>query len=152
VQIRRILFPTDFSDNAKSAFQYGLGIARKFGADLYLVHVVHSFPEMRPYNVRQLIDLMVKHAETSLREQLKTSQEHEVRLHPVVRVGVEDIEITTLAEEERIDLIVMGTHGRTGLAHALLGSVAERVVRRAPCPVLSVKPPSVKALKTAKRR
>ncbi len=47
MQIKRILFPTDFSDNAKSAFQHALGIARKFGADLYLVHVVHSFPEMR---------------------------------------------------------------------------------------------------------
>ncbi len=152
MQIKRILFPTDFSENAKYAFQYALDIARRFGADMYLVHVVHSSPEMRPYNVRQLIDLMVKHAEISLREQLKTRREREVILHPAVRVGVEDIEITTLAKKERIDIIVMGTHGRTGLAHALLGSVAERVVLRAPCPVLTVRPPAVKALKTPKRR
>ncbi len=152
MHIKRILFPTDFSEHAKYAFRYALDIARRFGADVYLVHVVHSFPEMRPYNVRQLIDLMVKNAETSLRELLKTRKDHEVILRPVVRVGVEDMEITGLAQEEQIDLIVMGTHGRTGLGHALLGSVAERVVRRAPCPVLTVKPPAVKKLKTGKRR
>ncbi len=95
---------------------------------------------------------MVKHSETSLGEQLKASKEHEVSLRPAVRVGVEDIEISKLAREEQIDLIVMGTHGRTGLAHALLGSVAERVVRRAPCAVLTVKPPAIKRMKAPKRR
>jgi len=151
MRIRRILFPTDFSENADYAFQYALTFAREFGAKLYLEHVVYFPPQMPEYDIGQVIDGLVKSAEKSLGKMIEKTREREVIFHPVVRVGVEHGEITALAEKEKIDLIVMGTHGRTGIAHAFLGSVAERVVRHAPCPVLTVKPPAVKEAKAARR-
>ncbi len=151
MQIKRILFPTDFSQNAEYVFQYALTFAREFGAKLYVVHVIYFPPQMPEYDIGQVIDGLVKNAEKRLKKLIEKTKEREVIFYPEVRVGVEYSEITNLAEKQKIDLIVMGTHGRTGLAHAFLGSVAERVVRHAPCPVLSVKPPAIKGAKAAKK-
>jgi nucleotide-binding universal stress UspA family protein len=152
MQIKRILFPTDFSENAEYAFQYALTFAREFGAKLYVLHVIYFPPQMPEYDIGQVIDGLVKNAEKTLKKLIEKTKETEVIFHPEVRVGVEYSEITELAEKEKIDLIVLGTHGRTGLAHAFLGSVAERVVRHAACPVLTVKPPRIKGAKAAKRK
>ncbi len=152
MQIRRILFPTDFSQNAEYAFQYALTFAREFGAKLYVLHVIYFPPQMPEYDIGQVIDGLVKNAEKSLKRLIEKTKDTEVIFHPEVRVGTEYGEISEFAEKEKIDLIVMGTHGRSGLAHAFLGSVAERVVRHASCPVLTVKPPAVRGAKEAKKR
>jgi len=152
MELKRILMPTDFSENADHAFQYALAFARAFGAKLYIMHVVHFPPQIQLYVTRDVLDRLVKDVETSLKELIERSKETKINFNPVVRLGVEDSEITGLAEKERIHLIVMGTHGRTGLAHTFLGSVAERVVRHAPCPVLTVKLPSTKGRKAVKQK
>ncbi len=152
MRLKRILCPTDFSENADYAFQYALAFARKFDAKLYVLHVIHFPPQLRQSDIRQVIDLVIKSAEINLKELLGKSTETEVTFHPAIRTGAEYSEITELAGKEKIDLIVMGTHGRTGLAHAFLGSVAERVVRHAPCPVLTVRLPAIKGAKAVKRR
>lgn len=150
MQISRILFPTDFSHDAEHAFQYALTFARKLGAELHLLHVIYFPPQTPEYDIGQVIDSLVKNAEDSLKKLVESVPEP----HPVfrldVQVGVEHVEITKFAEREQIDLIVMGTRGRTGLAHVFLGSVAERVVRHAPCPVLTVKLPAQKGGEAAK--
>jgi nucleotide-binding universal stress UspA family protein len=144
MQISRILFPTDFSHDAEHAFQYALTFAREFGAELYLLHVIYFPPQTPEYDIGQVIDSLVKNAEESLRKLIESAEAPNVVFHSDVQVGVEHAEITKLAEKEKIDLIVMGTRGRTGLAHIFLGSVAERVVRHASCPVLTVKLPTTK--------
>jgi nucleotide-binding universal stress UspA family protein len=151
MEIRRILFPTDFSENSEYALMYALAFARQFDATLTVLHVVHVPPQMPELNIGAILDRMVKHAERNLSKLIREAGETRVAMHPEVRLGVDYREITAFAEKEKMDLIVMGTHGRTGMAHALLGSVAERVVRHAPCPVLTVKrPPARRA--TAKRK
>ena len=152
MQIRRILFPTDFSQNAEYAFQYALTFAREFAAKLYVLHVIYFPPQMPEYDIEQVINGLVKNAEKSLKRLIEKTKETEVIFHPEVRVGTEYSEIIEFAEKEKIDLVVMGTHGRTGLAHAFLGSVAERVVRYTSCPVLTVKPPAVRGAKGAKKK
>lgn len=151
MQISRILFPTDFSHDAEYAFQYALTFAREFGAELYLLHVIYFPPQTPEYDIGQVIDGLVKNAEESLRKSIEGANEPNLVIHSAVQVGVEHTEITKLAEKEKIDLIVMGTRGRTGLAHVFLGSVAERVVRHAPCPVLTVKLPPTKGAEIAKK-
>ena len=159
MEIKRILVPTDFSENADYALQYALTFAREFGATLYVLHVVYfpahtALQTLRlPADVTsQVLDGLAKDAKQSLKKLIKKTKEPEVVVHPVVRVGAEYSEITAFAEQEKIDLIVMGTHGRTGVAHAFLGSVAERVVRQAPCPVLTVKLRAGKGRKAVKRK
>lgn len=152
MEIKRILFPTDFSENSEYAFLYALAFAQHFGAKLYLVHVVYFPPQMPEYDIGRVLDLLVKNAEKRLKKLIQKAGETQVIFHTEVRIGVEYREIIELAEKEKINLIVTGTQGRTGLAHAFLGSVAERVVRHAPCPVLTVRPPAIKIAKTKKKR
>ncbi|MCZ7627138.1 MAG: universal stress protein [Candidatus Methylomirabilota bacterium] len=141
MQISRILFPTDFSHDAEHAFQYALTFAREFGAELHLLHVIYFPPQTPEYDIGQVIDSLVKNAEDNLKKLAEGVPEPKSVFRLDVQVGVEHVEITKYAEREKIDLIVMGTRGRTGLAHVFLGSVAERVVRHASCPVLTVKLP-----------
>ena len=151
MQISRVLFPTDFSHDAEHAFQYALTFAREFGAELYLLHVIYFPPQTPEYDLGQVIDGLIKNAEESLDKLVESAKEPNLVFHRDVQVGVEHAEITRFAEKEKIDLIVMGTSGRTGLAHVFLGRVAERVVRHASCPVLTVKLPATKGVEAAKR-
>jgi nucleotide-binding universal stress UspA family protein len=152
MEIKRILFPTDFSENSDYAFQHALEYARHFGAKLYVVHVVYFPPQMPEQNVGRVIDVLLKDGEKRLKTLIRRISDPELIFHPEVRIGTVDREIIELARKEKIDVIVMGTHGRTGLAHVFLGSVAERVVRHAPCPVLTVKPPAGKGTRAAGKR
>ena len=135
--IQRILLPTDFSATSDEAFRYATRLALSLGAGLNLLHVPgtagHNFEASFPF----------AQFETATRERLVAlvSQEELARLQPeyAVRIGTPAQEIVRYAEVREIDLIVMGTHGRTGLAHLVMGSVAEQVVRTAPCPVLLVR-------------
>lgn len=142
--IARILVPTDFSVVSELALEYAITVASRFGASLHLLHVVDdpfvggafgsevyitSVPAMRVH--------LVDEAASKLSRLLWHCQSVAARRE--VRVGRPADVIREAAEEHACDLIVMGTHGRTGMAHLLLGSVAERIVREAPCPVLTVR-------------
>jgi len=143
-QLRRILVPVDFSDTSKKALQYAVPLAAAFDAEVVLVHVMEPFglpPEMG-YLPPELA-VSQQELEGSAREGLEKLRAGEIgrraRTQVKVRVGVPWHEIISAANESNADLIILSTHGRTGLRHALLGSVAERVVRHAPCPVLVVR-------------
>jgi len=145
MEIRHILAPTDFSDFSKQALEYAAAFARTFGARLSLLHVIETpaFP-VEGYVPPNLGTTLLADLERGARDELeRLLPETEVLPVNVVRevkIGTPYRTIIETAEEEKVDLIVMATHGRTGLSHLLIGSVAERVVRTAPCPVLTVRP------------
>ena len=124
--LREILVATDFSLQSNRAFDAALALAQHFGARLHVFHVVLDASEQK----MALAKLKALTAETVEGTEIVRA----------VSVGQAAPEIVKYAGRERIDLIVMGTHGRGPVAHMLLGSVAERVVRKAPCPVLTVRP------------
>ncbi len=146
---RRILFPTDFSEPAEYAWPYALTFAEEFGAEVHLVHVVSPPPRLTEayavnFNPEKMVHSLTEEANASMDQQIEKAKARGLIFHREVRVGVDYREIIDYAAKHDIDLIVMATHGRTGLAHVLLGSVAEKVVRKAPCPVLTIKHPSLK--------
>jgi nucleotide-binding universal stress UspA family protein len=142
--VKRILCPTDFSESAASAEQQAVELARALGAEIVLVHVASESPLFRETlgtpKVRAVFEAQRKWATDTLAERATAVAARGVSARSLVRGGVAWQEIVRVAAEERADLIVMGTQGRTGLDRLLLGSVAERVVRQAPCPVLTVRP------------
>lgn len=143
-QIRRILHPTDFSDRAETAWEYAKTLAAKFGAELDLIHVMQE-----PIAVLPEASIAVAAPAANLPELIEAAEEGLRRFVAVepgriaqraVMHGATADEVVRFARERETDMIVIGTHGRTGLAHVLLGSVAEKIVRRAPCAVLTVRP------------
>ena len=147
IDLRRILVPTDFSKSSHSALTYGVAFARKFGAELHLLHVVQDIalfiPEavLAPLPALAPLEQFTTAARTALERVVREGDWAGVPIHPEVAEGRPSEEIVRFARERTVDLIVMGCHGHTGLAHVLLGSVADKVVRRAPCPVLTVRHP-----------
>ena len=137
LKIQTIVYPTDFSDTAQLAFQMACSLARDHGADLVLLYV--AGPAAGTWN------LLPDAAEAGhvILEKLNALQmsDPKVKMSPHIRQGEPAEEIVRQATESKADLIVMGTHGRTGLARLLAGSVAETVLRTAPCPVLAVRTP-----------
>ncbi len=147
LKIERILCPTDFSDFSERAYDYGLSIARHYKAELYLLHVVRpviiGYPEYAiPDSVSEFYGDLREHAEEQLREFAKVHAEGDVHAMVAVEEGVATESILDFARENSIDMIVMGTHGRRGFQRLTLGSVTERVLRRAGCPVLAVRRPA----------
>ena len=147
--IRRILFPTDFSESAEHAWMFALQFAQDFGADVHVLHVVAPPPRLTEayamnFDPAKFAAVLTAEAETSLDRVLEGAKARHLKFHREVRIGVDFHEIIDYARKHEIDLIVMATHGRTGLAHALVGSVAEKVVRKASCPVLTVKHPAMR--------
>ena len=147
IDLRRILVPTDFSKFSQVALTYGVALAEKFGSELVLLHVVQDLalfiPEAVaiPPAVGPTVEQFTAAAHEALERLVRENGLEDRPVRREVREGTPFYEIVRLAREEAIDLIVMGTHGHTGLAHVLLGSVSERVVRKAPCPVLTVRHP-----------
>jgi universal stress protein A len=139
IAFKRILVPTDFSEASDAALNYGIGLAQAFGAQLYLLHV----PGETGVNFEA--DFPMIQFENAVRERLDTlvGPKEIVKLRPeyALRLGAPSDQIVRYADDREIDLIVMGTHGRSGVAHMVMGSVAEKVVRTAPCPVLTVRQP-----------
>jgi nucleotide-binding universal stress UspA family protein len=137
--VTRILVPTDFSETSEAALHYATEMALTLGARLYLMHVPGKTGEHFEANYP------LGQFETATRERLSSflTQEELARLRPeyALRVGAPAEEIVVYAKLCDADLIIMGTHGRSGIAHVLMGSVAEQVVRVAPCPVLLVRAP-----------
>jgi nucleotide-binding universal stress UspA family protein len=144
--IRRILVPTDFSDCSAPALRLAAFLAEQLGAQLILVHVVQDLALALPDAVMPTplpspdLAEMIESGKRNLTQLI--AAEHLEHLHPQtqVRVGSPVAEIVEAAKDLQADLLCIGTHGRTGLAHLLLGSQAERILREAPCPVLTVKP------------
>jgi nucleotide-binding universal stress UspA family protein len=147
MEIKTILVPCDFSDYAEHAFQWALGFAEKWGAKIVVVHAAPLFSRMAYPESVYLVDLakmedeLIADAEKRLQEFVAKKETGTVSVETQAVLGDPFWEICQAAEREHADLIVMGSHGRTGLAHVLLGSVAERVVRHAPCPVLVARLP-----------
>jgi nucleotide-binding universal stress UspA family protein len=144
VHIRHILVPTDFSDGAREAFTTAIGLARDSGARLTLFHVNHvptsTFPDVILPMTPDLVRDIEYSTQTVLKRWCAEASEAGVECDWKTTFGATHVEICNLAERLEVDLICMGTHGHTGLSHVLLGSVAEKVVRKAPCPVLTVRP------------
>lgn len=154
ISITNILIPTDFSEPAEAALEYGKTLAQKFGARLRLLHVVpepYSYPWGTEMSTLPLADLLAQ-SEDAARQRL--GQLAAPLGLPAARVEIETTigtpvdQILTCIADNKIDLVVMGTHGRGMVGHLLLGSVTGRVVRRSPVPVLtvhSVPPPTAGA-------
>ena len=145
-QITRILVPVDFSAHSENAVNYATKLAQRFGGTVELLHVVEDLfasgawrAEAFTPNIPELMNDLMADARRRL-DALKTAAaKGGVTLATHVVTGQPSRLITEFAKTGAFDLIVMGTHGRTGLSHVLLGSVAERVVRTAPCPVLTMR-------------
>jgi nucleotide-binding universal stress UspA family protein len=149
----KILAPTDFSEDSKLALTYAVTLAQKFSSEIIVVHVDQPLAPVMVSELNPGLDVstMNRIAEEgrllALKELDATTarlRESEVKVRSLMRVGAPFLEIIHAAQSEGTDLIVMGTHGRSGLAHVLMGSVAERVVNKAPCPVLTVRHPDRK--------
>ena len=142
LRLRKILVPLDFSDCSLKALKYALALARQFGGELTLLHVVEAaFYATDPSLAAPMYpeEEMRLFAEKKLAMLARSALGDQVPAALLVRLGQPVVEISALAREANIDLIVISTHGNTGLKHFLLGSVAENVVRHAPCPVLVVR-------------
>jgi nucleotide-binding universal stress UspA family protein len=147
IKIEKILFPTDFSDHSKHAFSYALSFAKEYGANICMVHVIEDVQYLANAYMFD-VPMMPSFADVE-QNRLKEMQEFidrevtdsDIQVQKVVRHGRPFVEIIQIARDENVDLIVIATHGRGGLEHVLFGSTAEKVVRKAPCPVLSIRLP-----------
>jgi nucleotide-binding universal stress UspA family protein len=141
LSIRKILHPTDYSELSRPAFELACSLARDFGAELIFCHVAP--PVLTAIEGGIEVEIPTGEAEqmTSRLEQLRPDSPR-IRAEHVLLRGTPADEIVRLAGERQADLIVMGTHGRSGLGRLLMGSVAEAVLRRAACAVVTVKSPA----------
>ena len=144
--VKRILVPTDFSETADKALAYAKDLATKIGASLHLVHVFKDpyvvaacAPEFYAPVPAEVRERAVEEVRERLLERLDATEEQRFRGSRGVVRGLTAPQIVDYAASQDIDLIVIGTHGRRGVAHLLLGSVAEHVLRTAACPVLTVR-------------
>ncbi|MDD4888722.1 MAG: universal stress protein [Phycisphaerae bacterium] len=148
IQINKLLFPTDFSELSEAALKYALQFARDYKAELHVIHVVDEayqyWMSMAPSTVpvgAPIVEDVVRNASKSLEKLVADKLSQDVTVVHQVLIGRPFLEIIKYAKAQSIDLIVIGTHGRGGLGQMLMGSVAEKVVRKAPCPVLTVHHP-----------
>lgn len=144
---KRILVPTDFSEGSKDALPYAVGVAREMGAALTLVYVVHTPPRAVLLASGVILEEKLLMQEAQKRLELFHEREilADIPIACAVLKGNPWDEITRVAADQKFDLIVMATHGRTGLKHFWFGSVAENVVRHAPCSVLTVRQQPIRA-------
>jgi nucleotide-binding universal stress UspA family protein len=148
---KKILFCTDFSEDAHWAFTYALNLAKSYKSKLFILHVT---PE--PVHPEQLSIYLPPEKLKELKASQKKEMNQQLEMHylkkmrgfknykVVFKEGEPFVEIIQIAKKESAHLIVMGTHGRTGLDHILFGSTAEKVVRKSPCPVLTIRLPGKK--------
>jgi nucleotide-binding universal stress UspA family protein len=146
MEIKKILFATDFSEGSSYALPYAVDMAKQYGAMLYLIHVIYDVAKTAGWyvphaSIDEIYADMKKAAEAELAKTFTDDMRGLKDIERLVLTGIPHEEITRFAEEKRIDLIVLGTHGRRGIDRMLFGSTAEQVVRNASCPVLSVRLP-----------
>jgi nucleotide-binding universal stress UspA family protein len=148
--LKKILVTTDLSDHSLAALEYASTLSLLYGAKLYLLHVEDVGPssmypaQLPDFYGEQFNKQAADTARWSLERFAGEKIKPDLNITLAVRLGDPVDEIVRFAEEERADMIVMATHGRTGLSHALMGSVAEKVVRRSTVPVLTVKPKTMR--------
>lgn len=145
IEIRTILAPTDFSAHAAASVRYACALAEKFGAALHLLHVLNEVvpvgpdPMLAPVFVPDFYRESEAAARQALGTVLAPGWGRPASVETFIRWGTPVEAVIDHAAKHAIDLVVIATHGRTGLSHILLGSVAERIVREAPCPVLTIR-------------
>lgn len=142
---KKILCPIDFSEVSMGALRLAKQICEGSDGTLIIVYVVEPIVAPTDFTYGSLTsgeleDRLVERSQQALSELIATLGLDQARIHPRVERGRASAEIVRVAQEESADIIVIGTHGYTGMAHVLLGSTAERVIRKAPCPVLTVRP------------
>ena len=142
MKIRKMLVPTDMSELSCVGVRYALEIARELNAEVIVYHVVPMGEDwFSGYEKHGPVRNLLANEEATLNKFLTEKFADDIKLVKIsqkVEFGAPHTSIVEMAEREGVDVIVMSTHGRTGLSHMLLGSVTERVVARAPCPVLAV--------------
>ena len=143
INLKRILVPTDFSESARHALLYGTSFAREYEGELVLLHVVENLTvgyasDLFPVPMAEVFDEISGYAKAELAKLGAEVKEKGIKVRELVVQGKPSAEIVRVAREETADMIVLGTHGKGMLDKALFGSTAERVIRRAPCPVLTV--------------
>ncbi|MCS3457662.1 universal stress protein [Aeromonas rivuli] len=141
MSIRTLLCPVDFSQMSQPVLDYAVFMAKSHNASLKLIHVVDQLHGFDSYKILHMTAIeitheMERHAKEEIQRLIETLP---ISADFVVRFGRAADEIVAQAKEDKVDLVVMGSHGRSGISHLLVGSVAESVVRHAPCPVLIVR-------------
>lgn len=142
MNFRRILVATDFAESAERALACAVQLARRHGAELILLHVymdLPAYPEITAGQVEAIYEEQRAWIEAALERRARAARGEGLLARAVMRTGPAASTIAETAKDENADLLVVGTHGRSGLDRLILGSVAERVVRLATCPVLVVK-------------
>jgi nucleotide-binding universal stress UspA family protein len=142
---KKVLFCTDFSKISDCAFDYAFGIAKRDEAVLYILHVIPPAPPLYGYSSfiskEQLNKIEAdnqKYLEKMFNDKYLNHIKDKAKVKIVTESGREDEKILEFVQKEKIDILVIGTHGRTGMEHAFLGSVAEKVIRRSPIPVFVI--------------
>ena len=142
---KKVLFCTDFSENADYAFNFAYGVAKRDEGLLYILHVMPDNPHkgyadtvMTVENSEKIQQGIEKYLDDNYRERYTNKIKDSVKYEAVTKSGREDEEIVEFARDKKVDIIVMGTHGKTGIEHVFFGSVAEKVIRRSPYPVFII--------------
>jgi nucleotide-binding universal stress UspA family protein len=146
IHLKRILVPTDFSDSARHALAYGVSFAKEYGAEVLLLHVVENLTvgyasDLFPVPMAEVYEEISGYAKTELAKLGAEVRAKGIAARELVAQGKPSAEILRIAREETADIIVLGTHGKGLLDRSLFGSTTERVVRKAPCPVLTCRHP-----------
>jgi universal stress protein A len=142
---KKVLFCTDFSKISDCAFDYAFGIAKRDGGVLYILHVIPMTPQqyhLERYFTKKQLDKITatlqEDREKMFNDKYLSRIKDKTKVKIVTETGREDEKILEFARQEKVDIIVIGTHGRTGIEHVFLGSVAEKIVRRSPMPVFVI--------------
>jgi universal stress protein A len=144
IKLQRILVPVDFSSHSMNALKYAISFAKQFNASIDLIYVIEPVVYPADFSLGQIgfpnvEEELQTHVEKELQNLIKNDIRKQVISRKAIRTGKPFYEINQYAQERGIDLIIIATHGHSGMEHILFGSTAEKVVRRAPCPVLVVR-------------
>jgi universal stress protein A len=144
--IKKVLVPIDFSDYSKNSLRYSINFVKCFNAELILVYVVEPIIYPPDFSMGQIavpaMDVELdKRAAEELAKLARTEIPHQMKVKTIIKTGKPFVEIIETAAEENVDLIIIASHGHSGVEHILFGSTADKVVRKAPCPVLSLRDP-----------
>lgn len=145
IRLKNILIPTDLSEYARHVLPYAVEFARAYDAKIILAHVVdaHWVGPVASAEFPGMVEDQIERSKEAAADAMQAmcAELGDAEVESQVLIGSPHVEIVRYARSEEVDLIILATHGRTGLAHALIGSVAEKVVQMAPCPVLTIKHP-----------
>lgn len=146
MKLNKILVPIDFSDYSKNALKYAVNFAKLFNAEILLIYVVEPVIYPPDFSMGQIaIPTVTTEFDDRAKEELNKLAKNEIpqqlKVSIIIRTGKPFVEIIETASEADVDLIIIATHGHSGVEHILFGSTAEKVVRKAPCPVLTLREP-----------